>query len=120
MAFFAEGVEIEFEGRAGDVPDATVQVIGTIGELTDRIVALERAGEEVEPKLASYLAEARSNLVLAASAVLASVDYKCTLATPPEDIRARPGPDGNMVHRCFHKQPHCWDGTWRLITCPGP
>jgi hypothetical protein len=120
MAFFAEGVEIEFEGRAGDVTDATVELLGTIGELTDRIVALESGGEEAEPKVASYLAEARSNLVLAASAVLASVDYKCNLATPPEDIRARPGPNGNMVHRCFHKQPHCWDGTWSLITCPGP
>ncbi|HLK13351.1 MAG TPA: hypothetical protein VKT78_00975 [Fimbriimonadaceae bacterium] len=111
-----DGVEVAFEGSS-DVSEATRDLVDNISGLTSTIVGLEQGSDE--PRLIAHLGEARANLLLAASAVMASVDYRCTLQAPPEDIRARPGPTGDMVRRCFHQPSHCWDGAWKLIDCPG-
>ena len=107
------------------VPGVQITMVGDTDAvaLVDQLVrAIDRVGASIGLGTARsefYLREARSNLLLAVNSVQASVDYKCTLDTPPEDIRGRPeGANGAMIHKCFHPSNHCWDGTWQPMTCP--
>jgi hypothetical protein len=111
----AEGVTAVYHGD-DDVPATTQNVLEKISDLSSQIVELESLSEE--PRLVAHLSEARFSLSQAASSVMQALDYQCTLATPPENIRGRPGPDRDMMYRCFHQPSHCWDRTWKYMSCP--
>ncbi len=94
------------------------RAVEDVSRANDRLVRIEV--ERSEPRLAFHLEHAASGLALAVNAMFASADVKCTLAQPPEDVRTRSsGPDGDMVTKCFHDPPHCWDGGGhRVNPCP--
>jgi hypothetical protein len=108
-------VRVEVDESWRNEAKATLDDIATVAS---RISGLSEHAHT--PKQRESLERALQWTRLTMRALVASVDYKCNLDTPPEDIRGRPeGPGGSMVHKCFHKSPHCWDGSWnRLDPCP--
>jgi hypothetical protein len=94
------------------------EVVEDISRVKDRLVTVE--AEHPETGRALHLEHAVSGLALAVNAMFASADVKCTLLEPPEDVVTRSaGPDGDMITKCFHDPPHCWDGNGRrLKPCP--
>lgn len=91
--------------------------LGLVGDQLASIIGSGRRG---------FLADAQIALILqllgaAMSALLASVNTKCDLdpSIAPTDIDARPrGPNNNLILRCRHNPPHCWDGSGTSIACP--
>lgn len=86
-----------------------------IGELQEILGRMEGSPSDQEA-----LMTARAALDLAAAAVAASVDTKCTIGGEAEaDVYRRPhGQNDEMIERCKHKKAHCWDGAGNLIRCP--
>jgi hypothetical protein len=100
-----------------DVAAALFDVTLDLDRAANRIVALAQglpSGSVVQALTAVQA------LGLASTAILACLDERCDLAQPPTSIDSRPrGTNHNLIKRCQHDPPHCWDGTV-FIDCPDP
>ncbi|MDQ4096777.1 MAG: hypothetical protein M3144_02760 [Actinomycetota bacterium] len=106
--------EKEMAERVGDA-------VAEVDRIRQYVLTLYHDSPGAGTRLTSYLGDVLANLVQTTTLLMAAVDYQCTLADPPESIKGRPiGPNGNMMHKCFHDPAHCWDGTWQSTRCPGP
>lgn len=115
----------QFKGLAGnpDIPTTTTyqlegvirSVLGVAGEVT-KLVSVGN----VPPRFLINIGQAVESLALAANALMAAADIKCTLAKPPSDVRIRPrGPAGELITECIRHDPqHCWTGSGQQISCP--
>jgi len=111
---------VRYRSQSDQSDQLPSQLIDIVQELESIEVRLTETTElSAGSSATSDLTEASVLLRTAAQAITRSVDYQCTLADPPETIRGRPtGSNNNMVHECFHQEPHCWDGVWNSISCP--
>ncbi|WP_167104984.1 hypothetical protein [Mycobacterium sp. DL592] len=58
---------------------------------------------------------------LTTSILLACIDTKCNLDSnsAPSEVDRRPrGSSNDMITRCHHDPPHCWDYNGKYIECP--
>jgi hypothetical protein len=96
------------------------EALPQLGRVGDQLASIFGSGQR------GVLADAQIALILqlvgaTMSALLLSVNTKCNLdpSRGPTDIDARPrGPNNNLILRCRHNPPHCWDGSGISITCP--
>jgi hypothetical protein len=108
----------EWEGLRGVTSIASEYgaIVAQISAVSQRLVSLRAVSQRGSGANLYYAITA---LGLAANALFASADTKCTLAEPPEDVETRPiGPDDSMMTRCYHEPSHCWNGQGSRVNCP--
>jgi hypothetical protein len=91
--------------------------LGLVGDQLASIIGSGRRGLFADAQIALTLQLVGATM----SALLASVNAKCDLdpSIGPTDIDARPrGGNNNLILRCRHNPPHCWDGNGTSIACP--
>jgi hypothetical protein len=80
---------------------------------------LQHAASVLDRRSSRLVTTAMSALGMAATALFAAADTKCTQGGTEADVRTRPeGPNHDMITRCEHDPAHCWNGVGSSIKCP--
>jgi len=103
-------VESEFIEKIMEAARQVQEIGSGLGEIADRLPLTSQV----------QLTSALDLMGIAVTAMFACVDKKCDWdGLPPSPIESRPrGPNRDLIQRCRHDPPHCWDGNDKNIPCP--
>lgn len=101
--------ETEIAARVVKAAQEVMAIGSNLGEIVDRLPLASQV----------QLAAALDLMGIAVTAMYACVDEGCDVGgLKLSPIESRPGPNRDLILKCRHKPPHCWDRTGKNIACP--